>query len=434
MTEAELITKILEKRPQLASHLSVNQSVGERAKQMLVGAPLSQRGSQIRVAFQKIARDKIHNLYGESLAHRFDTDFSRLRAFSTADHHGALSFPLLINSNLLHHIGCTAASMGFQLVLPCSTVPLSNVSFPRGWFFKNRKLPLVPSKWSEHTTYLMPKSDFSSFEGAVARTELVREEKAFLFEFHKEMHNPLLFENCRDYSDQLSILSHKIWPRYFAESTNIAPLFALTAEDILAKLFIESVIPDQSLPLYQAIFNTKTRTLLLDAMKNLPGALGPQGGGTQLFWGARSDGRALSLRVEGNFLIGTDFKLELEPTAISEALVNKKIYSSQVVFYGLLAFHAGYQLLGGFNQIEVLHKMKEGWKTIGRHLSDADFCVSLESLQTNGLICGPELLPTQGLDTVMAGGMTSSHINDISQTPFRQVLSANLRTILEIVK
>jgi hypothetical protein len=433
MKMEELKSLVLQKRPQLSQHFDSERSVLETARSYFEAAPLGVFGAGIRELIGDTIQSKISQLHGEELAKLFKSKFKNIRAFSTADHHGPLSFPLLVNSNLFNSIGTTAVGAEYNLVLSCAMIPLSNVSFPRGWTFKNRKIPLLPSKFTTVITHLMPKSTFQTFPTAIQKMGFQDDEKDFLMRLHEEMHSGSHFESCSSYSDQISILNHRIWPRYFSSPQSKPKLFYLAAEAISETVFLELVLNERSLPLHQIIFDPKLRKIALELMANLPGAKGSLGGGTQLFWGAQADGRPISLHVDSNFLIGKDFELELTPDAIGDALRRRKIYTSQLTFYGLLAFHAGFHLLGGFNQTEVLGKMKAAWKEIGKLIQNREFCRQLDEIQTDGLICGPELITTGGLDTVMNGGISDEEISRISQASFRESIMANLKTILQIV-
>ncbi len=328
---------------------------------------------------------------------------------STADHHGPLTSPFFVNSNLV------AAAPFFEehdpllnnvIVLACANVSINNSSFPRGLLFhtyhhntvEQHRLSFLPS-----TARLCPVYNFRPYG-----TDEIQKVKKHLHQKvqegtvndqHREHIHELLDEvylhpeilACQSYSDQITKTNFGLWKKFFAKSHATSPnLIYLEQESLVARLIINHHLTDET-TIHQILFTNDCDEHIKQFFNGVMGAFHlEEKWGTYLFW-ALPVGQKYRIQLwkQGNRLVSDDgsFAVELTPEAIREALENKTIIPGMMLIYCVLAMYYGLKCLGGFSQVNYLTYMKNAYIKMqaDRHkYKSIELCVRVQTKELGG--------------------------------------------------
>lgn len=400
-------------RPGMLAKSEYPGAFGEFARDMAQGIKLLKQELNIQESILNQAR-RIIARSEEISPEQLDWQLSHYPIISYADHHGLLNYKLLYNANILYNEIVKELKLPFAVVLAAGNVPLDNMSYPRGFYFKKQRFNFFGANESRSPVFLFEKKlcavkkiGLDSFITGTAKNSLTGEEKKFLdFLFFEGLEIEKAGETYENFSDQITFLNFKLWRYYFAKSLrdSLPGLIYLQSNPVMLNILIAEIKKKDSL-ISKILFEPQMRRIFL---KNFFGTAGCWGEntGSQLFWGIaekKNYKRLIRLTVNdsANALVGENFNLHLDSETISAALDAGKIIATLFFDYLLITFLGGYQVLGGFNQLEYLPQMQgahiKSLREIGcNYLADQfAYCV------TDGLICG--MFPCQfdsGIDLI----------------------------------
>lgn len=355
----------------------------------------------------EVIREEMDRLFGPDIAMRAVKQMEKFYSVSTADHHGPMTHSFFLNPNLV----CAAASAEdpecqkeFIITFPCANVSFNNSSFPRGIFYHamNKdaldmgRLAFVPAKNRQATLYGSPaytrediKRVYQDIDRQVTEFNLSRKMMTDLRNIIRDIYDQDAMYAQKDYSDQMTLTNYALWQRFFPAGSNVPDLLYVPMENIAVNVFLKHHI-DQETILSKIIFNEEYSKIIAELFNGVQGAFDfESGAGTFMFWGL-SEGKnyLVSLRREGNFLVDKtgEFRVELTPSAVREALEKKRIAPSMFFVFVILAFYYGLRCVGGFSQVNYLTQMQEQWVKFLTRIHEVDDIPSVQKVQTRGFV------------------------------------------------
>lgn len=332
----------------------------------------------------------------EVLSKKIKKQLKKYKIISTADHHGLLHYDLLLNSNILFSEIIKKINLDYLIVLSSGSVPLCNISYPRGFYFQNKKYNFFPKKYNNTPVCLLNENSFknsNSINDIVINLDdnLDKEKIRFLEKlfFDTININEITNENI-NFSDQISILNRKIWKTFFNSSIRdkVPELIYLQLEKIIG-IYLEQELKNDSSLLSLILFEEKVRNIYLNNFKNIQGCWGDNSG-TEFFWGVSKKNKLIKLKINKklNALEGKEFYLDINNEEIINAIKKQKIIPNVMLVFLIITFMNDYVALGGFNQIDYLPKMQnahiKSLKEIGKNELAQEFSTRI----TDGFICG----------------------------------------------
>lgn len=417
-------------------------------------SPGSKDGSLMRTAILEQVKSLFAGKIGLDALERQLSDYPFI---SYADHHGLLNYELLYNSNILFSEMVKVLNLPFAVTFATGNVPLKNISYPRGFYFKERKFNFFKNKQRHIPVSLIdsgitldkdkkPESFILNFN----KEQLSNEEKKFLeFLFFECLEIEKVTETYSLFSDQITLLNYKLWKYYFHREIrgSVPDMIYLQSNQVVLSLLLNEIGKDDSL-VSMILFQPEVREVFL---RNFSGIAGTWGNnmGSCLFWGITEKKKFIPLQMEesSNSLVGQDFNLKLEKEAVAGALKSKRVIPTLFFDFLLITFLEGYVALGGFNQVEFLTQMQqahiESLNTIGMNgLAD-----KFASRVSDGLVCG--MFPFglgHGIDLIwrknsrngrfngnLDGGLTQKDLDNMVQMKVRDMIASAVETMLEIV-
>lgn len=391
-----------------------------------------------------------------------DRQLSQYPVISYADHHGLLNYKLLYNSNLLYGEIIKELKLPFVVVLAAGNVPLDNMSYPRGFYFKKRKFNFFGAEESRSPVFLFEKKlnadrrvGINSFITGEARETLTAEEKKFL---------DFLFFDCLEiekaaglydaFSDQITFLNYKLWEYYFDKSLrdSIPRLIYLPSNPVVLDILCREIMKKDSL-ISLVIFEPEVRRIFLRNISGTAGCWG-ENSGSHLFWGVSQKKKykrliRLSVDDSSNSLVGEgeNFSLVLERETLVAALKAKKILATLFFDYLIMTFLGGYLTLGGFNQLDYLSQMQRAHIKSLQEIGLDDLADRFSSVVTDGLVCG--MIPCEfdsGVDLIwhynshngkfngnLDSGLTRDDLDRVQDMRVRDMILSAVEIMLENV-
>ncbi len=355
----------------------------------------------------EVIREEIDRLFGADIAGRAVAQMKKFYSVSTADHHGPITHSFFLNPNIL----CAAASVedpasrkDFIVTFPCANVSFNNSSFPRGILYhamnKGRldmgRLAFVPAKNRQATLYGYPaytredvKRIYQDIDRQVTEFGLSRKVMNDLRGIVAEIYDKDEIYDQKDYSDQMTLTNYALWKKFFPAGSDVPDLLYVPMENIAVSAFLKHHI-DQKTILSKLIFDEDYSKIIAEIFNGVQGAFDfTSGAGTFMFWGL-SEGKnyLVSLRREGNFLVDKtgEFRVELTPASLREALEKKRIAPSMLFVFMVLVFYYGLRCLGGFSQVNYLTHMKEQWVKFLTRINETSDISSVEKVQTRSFV------------------------------------------------
>jgi hypothetical protein len=424
----EKLAHILRARPALAPLFECESSVREFATGLLrdPGSP-----GPLRPAVAAFVRDHVARLLGPDLAARCGATLHAANAFCSADHHGPISFPLLINSNLVYGAG-HGPERPLQLVLSCAGVPLCNVSYPRGLYCRGRRLPFHPSRFQNCLVLRTPPAGREYFELAIDRSSLPDSDRAALRQLWASVWADERLRAARSYAEQVTVLNTLLWSRYFEDGSEPLPLVYVPMEELVTHLIVEGHLHDE--PLFNALlFDAGARERCIRAFDGVGCAWTGGSAGTHFFWGVAEDSSSYPLRLDDGRLVGRKGAFALQGQELADHLRSGRIYPGVFLDYLVLMFLAGVVLAGGFNQVNVLTEMRRRLLDLTADLGLREHAARIAGLNTSGLVCGPALAAVQGIEPALGSPLRRSELAAAAERPLREVLRSNIDEIYAVV-
>ncbi|MFO0781157.1 MAG: hypothetical protein U0519_04750 [Candidatus Gracilibacteria bacterium] len=433
----KLVDKVLDKRPVLREIIQKRgtKNLYEYAKDYInvnLNPPIQQRQDEMI----GILQEEVERLLGKDVADSVATQLAAHYYVSTADHHGPVTHPFFINSNLL-----TAApffehsdpALQNVIVLACGSVSLNNSSWPRGVLFntchkgkiETQRLSFFPAKDRlcpvfNYRPYT--KEDIERCRGflrdMIKDGSVHEEEGKKVDALLEEIYLTSSALDSRDFSEQVTKTNFHLWkkffgPKYAQEAPN---LIYLELESIVTKLLIKYHLYTDTV-ITHLLFDHAYDALVGKYFEGIQGAFDrKENYGTYLFWALPKGAKyRIQMWKEGDFLVTEDgsYKIELKPEIIQKALESKELMPSMMLSYMVLAFYYGLKCLGGFSQVNYLTFMKNAYIKMnvdrGNYRS-IEVCARSQTKEMGGdftlaFMGGPngELVPSTGLDLILYG-------------------------------
>ena len=328
---------------------------------------------------------------GETVASRFgavvaDSVTRQLKKYyfvSTADHVGPINHPFFVNSNLLIAAGyenCQDSILQNIVVFACAKISVDNSSFPRGLFFhtvqnnqlQQHRLSFFSGNFKPSTVYTLPAYQKKDFDKMVKTLSDMAAKGEITAAIHDKINSLItdLYDReelykRNNYLEQIAITNFDLWHKLFnVGQVKLPNLIYLELEDIVVKLITKFHL-NQDTIINHIIFDHAYEHYISNYFENIFGSFSRQdSSGTYLFWALPPGARhKLQLWKEGSKLVSQDrsYKIDLEPQAIREALERKELIPGLLMSFITVSFYYGLKCLGGFNQVNYLTMMKNGY-------------------------------------------------------------------------
>ncbi len=380
--------------------------------------------------FLEVFSKEAERLFGQEIAVGAVEQLRRHYFVSTADHHGPVTHPFFLNSNLI--IGASYDQhpdpfLKYVIVLSCANVSLNNSSFPRGLLFTSEYVPdgpalrlsFLPS--TAHSSAVYNFRPYTSQEVLKIRKNLQEQQTKKLISSTTAQKLNTLLDDVYDkseilasesFSDQVSRTNIGLWRAYLQNSHRPAPdLLYVEQEHLISRFLCEYHLDNQS-TINFLLFGDRAEEMIYKHFEGIMGAFSrAEKWGTYLFWGIDpKSNRRLHLWKQGNFLVTDDggFRVELTPAAIRTALQNGQIIPGMMLICVMIAFYYGLKCLGGCNQVHYLTLLKKAYLGMCADIGDTESLAVCEPVQTKEFVDGPrvafletidkKILPVNGLD------------------------------------
>jgi len=422
--------------------------------------PIKRRQDEFITAFKNEVAKRLGHEISESAA----LQLAKHYFVSTADHHGPICHPFFVNSNLLTaapYFELQDPDLKYVIVLSCSDVSLNNSSFPRGLIFhsssndqlKMHRLGFFPA--SMQPVYNFPpysKKEIlkvkSNLEEKVKSGEVKPEEGAAINKIIDTIYKDPEVLACKNYSYQITKTNFELWKKFFAPN-HVAPpdLIYLEMEGLVGRLLIDHHFYQDTI-LNHMIFDPVYEPMIIKNFEGIFGSFSRQEqSGTYLFWALPEGSKArVQLWRKGDFLVSKDesYKIELKPDIIRQALERKELIPGLLLSYTTICFYYGLKCLRGFNQVNYLTLMKNGYIKMNTDLGNYRSIEVCARAQTKELCDGLTIAFLQdsngkmtlatGLDLILYGtSQTWTQFVDIAKNiTFGEALSPLMPEIYKI--
>jgi hypothetical protein len=410
---------------------------------------------------------EVERVLGKEVAKSAVTQLKKYYFVSTADHMGPINHPFFVNSNLL------IASSIFNnpdpvlknvIVLACSNISIDNSSFPRGLFFHNcvdnnfqlHRLPFFSGNLRPASVYkISAYGDEELDKMFTALKDKLEEGKITQVEFDRVeaiLKRIYVYPEVLDkkwYKDQICLTNFNLWKEFFSESKeNLPNLIYVSLEDVVVNLLIKNHL-NQDTIINHILFDPEYEKYISSYFEDIFGSFSSaNASGTYLFW-ALPDGAKNKMQLwrKGDFLVTKDesYKIELKPDLIKEALGKKELIPCLLLDFMLVSLYYGVKCLGGFNQVNYLTMMKEGYIKMNEKLSNPKSIEVCSRVQTKELCDGLTMaflggcsfdkkILASGLDLVLYNDKNSlaTIMEDLKQISLKEAFDPSLPEVYKI--
>ncbi len=371
---------------------------------------------------------------GPEVAAGVATQLRELPLVSTADHHGPVTHPFFLNSNIITGLPLLEKShpnWRYLIDFSFATVSMNNSSYPRGVVLHPDaadsntllRVPLSPDKSKMATVYTAPAYSQENLDRAcaelekkIARKEIPADKGQKVIEILKTYFGAADVINDPDICSQITKINFRLWQHFFKQTDGLMPdVIYIEIETIVTELLQTIHFKDTASLIHQFLFDTESRRLFRELFNNIPGAFSIENNwGTFLFWAIDKNMRRVQLFLKGDELRSDDGTqvYPLTPDAISKGLATKEIFPSMTLCYIIISLYYGMKCLGGFSQVNDLTRSKTAWQEWLRRVGNLDEAEAVEPVQTKELggdgmmlAClphtGPEVVPATGIDLML---------------------------------
>lgn len=380
----KLKEKVLVKRPVLAEILRKrgDKNLFEYASYYLdvnLNDPIRKRQGQFIDTFKSLIEKRL----GSEIAEKAAKQMEKYYFVSTTDHHGPITHPFFINSNLVTAMTYMESGdplLSTLIVLSCANVSLNNSTYPRGVLYtsfakgkaETQRINFFPASLRLCSVYGLRPYNKEEFERArksvtekVKLGEVKQEEADKVLEILDEVYGSEDVLNCKSYSEQITKSNEMLWQKFFEKSgVKLPHLIYFDQEEVAAELLIKHHVMEHTI-ITHFLFDPTYDELLMKYFDGLEGGFNTaKKAGTYLFWALPKDSKyRIQLWKEGNFLVSEDgtYKLELTPENLKRALEEKEILPSMLLTFIVISFYYGVKCLGGFCQVNYLTAMKNAY-------------------------------------------------------------------------
>lgn len=445
-----LKTEYLQKHPCLAEKFSFPGTLGLYLEQISATIPANSTESIFdNFIAHEVRRILPNHINPEKLKRQIRT----YRVVSCADHHGLLNYSLLYQSNIILSELVKKNYLPYVIVLSTGTIPLSNISHPRGFYYKKEKLNFFNRDSAHIPVCLMdqritPGNEIGSFIRGISKYKLTPDEKKYIEHFFYtalQIHN---VSNYGSYSDQVTILNFDLWKYFFTSSIRDSRpgLVYLQFNAIIVEYILHELKNPESL-ISKIVLNPQIRQIYLKTFTGIP-CCWSSISGTHFFWGVNDRKRLVRLAFDAsrNCLSGEGIMVEMVLDVIVHQLENKKIIPSSFFDLLIIVFLENYLALGGFNQIEYLPQMQAAHVRCLKEIGEQKLAEEFASRITDGFICGMLPFPfDSGIDLIwhcnshdgrfngnLDNGLTQADLDRMLEMPVSDLVSAGIRTMMDI--
>ncbi len=391
-----------------------------------------------RTQFIDTFAEEVKKLLGKEIAESCKKQLDKTYRITTADHHGPLSEPGMVNSNIHEALPYLNGDDTVKniMVLGCANVSFDNDTFPRGLLFHsagptevtNNQLTFYPRSVRPCPVIYYPAYTMDNLENAYKRIETWVKEKT-ITEHESQRLKLLLNEiyadpsvlSCNYFSEQITKTNFTVWKRIMKDYPDAPNLIYIEQEGIVNKL-LDNYHLDQDTFINKLLFTPKYQELLLKHFDGIMRGFSTKDKiGTYLFW-ALPNGQKYRVQLwkKGKYLQTDDgsYKIELTPEGLRGAIKRKELIPSTLMSFIILAFYYGVRLVGGKNQTTYLTQMKEAFITMLEEYDNKEESNYISDLRTTDLSINlPSLaylqspqetkIPATGIDFLLYGNETT---------------------------
>ncbi len=399
----------------------------------------------------------------------------------TANHHGIDTFAQSTQSNLLFSLRRRADGSAVKTipVLACGSVPLNNLTYPRGLLIyacnaiKGAsgicRLPVFPDRCKRQLVSAVEPFSAEMLVRARRRARKLIDDDRLIRSVGPALESVFgdldrVGQAFPGYARQATVVNRRLWRRLFRGRSCRSELVYVELESIACRL-LERDLFDRSTILHQLLFDPDLRRRLIE---NLDGERGcwqseqlsrrsaadatraDSAMGTMFFWGVDAKGRQVPLRVvdsrdgAGPELRGTDdggnaWAIRLDPDDISRGLRDRRLLPSIFTSYLLIAIARGVSCIGGYYQADYLPVMRGA---VGEVLGNARASKTeargngcgpdpyLSGMQAVGFGIGDRLLPAGPIEIIASGGLGDEQYHRIGDVT---VWHSHIASLLDFV-
>ncbi len=404
-----------------------------------------------RAEFVTTFKEEVRKVLGSEIAESVAKQLKDNHGVSTVQHYSPLGHPDTLNAtltNALPYFGMNQPFLKNVIVLPCAGVSFNNTKFPRGHLFHTKntsgEISTEQLTFFGHTVDARPVLHHAPYnhqdiiDAKNSLTQLVREGKLGkdqqdkLVELVDEIYGSIHALSADDYVDQLTITNYWLFKKLFENYNRPTPnLVYLAQEKVVLQLLLDHHI-DQKTSINKILFDESVWKLLEQHFEGVTGAFSLEKKlGTYLFWGIPAEGKyRMQLWRKGNKLQSDDgsYEVELTPTAIKQAILNKELIPSVMLTFSVLACYYGLILGGGYEQTFYLTQTHKNYTAIMEAIGDQESVDAAAGLTTTNLVIPRPLMfylnsannaryPATGLDLYLYadGGKNWNRILDATK-------------------
>ena len=420
-------------------------------------------------------------MLGDQVAHKAAEELSTTARVLTANHHGVDYFAQSLQGTLSLALDARERD-GAVVVLACGAIPINNLTYPRGILSYQHcnegatcgplRLPVYPDRYKRSMVCTTPAMDAPMLRRARKRIDTLRC-SGDLSDMAARVMDDILHQDysctevlqCDSYSQQATLLNHRLWQRLFADPTCAPPLAYLEMESITAELLMGDLSTDSSLA-SSVLFDGSLREQVLWqldgeracwnraalARRNLATGTGRSAAGatgTVFFWGLDARRRRVPLalttgyggvpHLQGVADDGEFLRVPFNPAGVSQALRERRLLPSLFVSYLTIAMARGISCLGGYYQAEylpVMHKAvvdalqglpecRNAARAVSGTVCDA-YLSGMQAVCTINRNGG--LIPAGPLEIIAGGGLQEQELQTMSRL---RVYDAHLASIVD---
>jgi len=349
--------QVLQKRPVLRDIFQANAGKSVRSYTDSVIQNGRQINNQRKEEFITALRAEVGLYFPPAVADSVALQMQDNYCLSTAEHHGPLTHPFFVHSNLL----TIGQGLDNTVILAVGNVSLNNQSYPRGLILhsaggQRHRLPFFSSK-----TRLSPlfghrpfeKRDLDQLRQRLLGGNLSKELQVKVLELIDRVYDVPEVLGQATFSSQVTVSNGRLWQNFFSATAQKTPrLIMLQLEGLILRLLKQHHLFFCT-EISELLFNTKIRSAIIEHFDGIPGNFSiKEKKGTFLFWalpvGRR---RRQQLWPEGDYLSSDDgYSVRLSPEAISQAIERGELVPNMFLGSLLLSKYYGVKCLGGFSQ------------------------------------------------------------------------------------
>lgn len=401
----------------------------------------------------------------------------------TANHHGIDTFAQSTQSNLLFSLRRRADGTAMKTipVLACGSVPLNNLTYPRGLLLYGCddagadgicRLPIFPDSQKRNLVSIsapftaeMLSRARSRAQKLVADGKLVRPLGPALNRVFDEW--AAIGHDFSGYARQATVVNHRLWRQLLRGRSCRSDLVYIELENIASRLLLRDLFDPSSI-CHQLFFDPCHRARLIESLDGQRGCWraeglsrrasdapalsttrGPESGlGTMFFWGVDKKGRKVPLRVAESrnasdpLLCGIDdggseWAIAFTADAIDRAIREGRLLPSIFTSYLLISIARGIACIGGYYQAQYLPVMRNAVAEIlASDSGAAGFSRQrepdpyLSGMQAVGLKIANRFLPAGPLEIIAGGGINDEQYQRIGEV---SVLQSHIASLFDII-